>query len=143
MHWTACVLAVVLGGTLAACTHDPVAAHDPVSAHRTTPAAPTRKREPTHIVVVVMENRPYAEIVHNRDAPYLNALLAQSANFSDFHAETHPSLPNYLALFSGSTHRLRSDSCHHLFHTDKLGDEVIDAGLTIHRVYRRPPRRRH
>jgi acid phosphatase len=131
MRWTACVLAVVLGGTLAACTHNPVSAHHPVSVHRTTTAAPPRTRGPAHIVVVVMENRSYAEIVHNRNAHFLNALLTKSATYSDFHAETHPSQPNYLALYSGSTHSVRSDACRYRFHSDNLGDEVLDAGLTF------------
>jgi len=133
MGWVARALAVLVGlGTLAACTQHQVAVHrsTSVAAHHSTSSTP-RTRGPAHIVVVVMENRSYSEIVHNRSAPYLNELLEQSANYSEFYAETHPSQPNYLALFSGSTHRVRSDRCNHHFHTDNLGDEVLDAGLTF------------
>ena len=125
MGWVARALAMlVCVGTLAACTQHPVAADLDRSS---TP----QTRRPAHIVVVVMENRSDSQIVHNRNAPYLNTLLAQSANYSDFHAETHPSQPNYLALVSGSTHQVRSDSCDYRFRTDNLGDEVLDAGLTF------------
>jgi hypothetical protein len=128
MGWVSRVLALLVGlGALAACTSHPVVAHRSTSSVASSP----RSRVPSHIVVVVMENRSYFEIVHNRDAPYLNRLLSRSASYSDFHAETHPSEPNYLALFSGSTHRVRSDACNYRFHSDNLGDEVLDAGLTF------------
>jgi phosphatidylinositol-3-phosphatase len=42
---------------------------------------------------------------------------------------THPSQPNYLALFSGSTQGIISDSCPHTFSTANLGQELIGAGL--------------
>lgn len=144
MRWAALVLAVVVGlGTLTACTHGPVVARRSASAAPRTQrtahvgtagpsAAPSaHPTRPTHIVVVVMENRSYSEVIHNRNAPYLNALLRHSASYSHFHAETHPSQPNYLALFSGSTHRVRTDSCDYRFHSDNLGDEVLDARLTF------------
>jgi acid phosphatase len=132
MGWVVRVLAVLVGvGALAACTSHPVVAHRSSSRSTASSTASTpRIRRPAHIVVVVMENRSYAEIVHNRTAPYLNELLEQSASYSDFHAEAHPSLPNYLALFSGSTHRLRHDRCHLRFRGESLADEVLDAGLT-------------
>jgi hypothetical protein len=132
MGWVARVLAVLVGvGALTACTSHAVVGHRSSSRSTASSTASTpRTRRPAHIVVVVMENRSYADIVHNRTAPYLNELLEQSASYSDFHAEAHPSLPNYLALFSGSTHRLRSDSCHHQFRSESLADEVLDAGLS-------------
>jgi hypothetical protein len=41
---------------------------------------------------------------------------------------THPSEPNYLALFSGSTQGVTDDSCPHTFSTANLGSELIAAG---------------
>ena len=66
---------------------------------------------PDHVLVVVLENKDVAQVLGNAAAPYLNALAATSANFTDAHAETHPSQPNYLALFSGSTQGVRDDTC--------------------------------
>ncbi len=44
---------------------------------------------------------------------------------------THPSQPNYLALFSGSTQGVTDDSCPHTFTTASLGDQLIAAGRTF------------
>ncbi|HEY2167410.1 MAG TPA: alkaline phosphatase family protein, partial [Jatrophihabitantaceae bacterium] len=57
-----------------------------------------------HVVVVVLENKAAGELVGNPAAPFLNQLAHQGALFTHSYAITHPSEPNYLALFSGSTH---------------------------------------
>ena len=58
---------------------------------------------PDHVVVVVMENRSLSEIDGNPGAPFINAFAAGGALFTQSYAIRHPSEPNYLALFSGST----------------------------------------
>lgn len=83
-----------------------------------------------HIVVVVEENHSYDEIT-NADAPYLAALQRQAAVFSDAHAVTHPSQPNYLALFAGSTFGLTSDACPQQFAGANLGGELLARGLSF------------
>jgi acid phosphatase len=63
-----------------------------------------------HIVVVIMENHGYDQIVGNPNAPYINnTLIPGGALFTDSHAVTHPSQPNYIALFSGSTQGVTGD----------------------------------
>jgi phosphatidylinositol-3-phosphatase len=87
---------------------------------------------PDHVVVVVEENHSFASIIGNTaQAPYLNGLAAQGASFTRSFAITHPSEPNYLALFSGSTQGVTNDSCPHTFTTANLGRELIAAGLTF------------
>jgi acid phosphatase len=87
---------------------------------------------PDHIVVVVLENKAAAEVAGNPMAPYLNSLMAHSAVLTQSHAVSHPSEPNYLALFSGSTHGLTSDRCPlHLGNQPNLGRQLLDAGLTF------------
>ncbi|HEV2376094.1 MAG TPA: alkaline phosphatase family protein, partial [Streptosporangiaceae bacterium] len=67
-----------------------------------------------HLVVVVMENKNYSDIIGRPDeAPYINSLATGGALFSNSFAVTHPSQPNYLALFSGSTQGVTSDDCPH------------------------------
>jgi phosphatidylinositol-3-phosphatase len=61
-----------------------------------------------HVIVVVMENRGYDEA---RTAPYIATLVARGASFSRSYAITHPSQPNYLALWSGSTQGVTNDGC--------------------------------
>jgi phosphatidylinositol-3-phosphatase len=62
-----------------------------------------------HVVVVVLENKSQGEVLGQRDAPQFNALASRYAVLSGYRGVAHPSLPNYLALVSGSTHGIRSD----------------------------------
>ncbi len=82
----------------------------------------------SHITVVIMENHEYNEIIGSPYAPYENTLARLGALMTDSHAVTHPSEPNYLALFSGSTQGMTSDACPVSFSAPSLGDEVVDAG---------------
>ena len=66
---------------------------------------------PDHVVVVIEENRSAASVLANPSAPYLNGLAGRGATFTQSYGVSHPSEPNYLALFSGSTHGLSDDSC--------------------------------
>ena len=79
----------------------------------------------------MMENHSYSEIIGSSSAPYINSLATGGAQFTNSFGITHPSEPNYLALFSGSTHGLTSDSCPHTYTTQNLGSELITAGLTF------------
>jgi acid phosphatase len=58
---------------------------------------------PAHVVVVIEENRTLAQIVEGDDAPYLTTVARNGALFTNAHGVTHPSQPNYLALFAGRT----------------------------------------
>ncbi len=55
----------------------------------------------SHVVIVVEENKTLAQIRGNPHAPYINKLMRDGALFVNAHAERHPSLPNYFALFAG------------------------------------------
>lgn len=68
----------------------------------------------SHIVVIAMENKEASDIIGNGDAPYINGLAQRYGLATASYAITHPSLPNYLALTSGSTDGITSDctSCH-------------------------------
>ncbi|MEW6313999.1 MAG: alkaline phosphatase family protein [Pseudomonadota bacterium] len=66
---------------------------------------------PDHVVIVIEENRSYAQIIGNPEAPYINALAQRGVLFTRSYGVTHPSQPNYLALFSGSTHGVNSNAC--------------------------------
>jgi len=63
------------------------------------------------IVVVIEENRAYSNIIGDlADAPFLNTtLVPRAAVMTNFHAEAHPSEPNYFALFAGSTFGVTDD----------------------------------
>ncbi len=61
-----------------------------------------------HVIVVILENRGYSDV---RSAPYTAGLVSHGASFSASTAVAHPSLPNYLALWSGSTQDVKNDAC--------------------------------
>lgn len=64
-----------------------------------------------------MENRSYSEVIGSSDAPYINKLAHECGLATNFSAESHPSLPNYVAMTSGSTQGIGDDgdpSQHHL-----------------------------
>jgi len=85
-----------------------------------------------HVVVVVMENHDFSDIVGNTaEAPYINSLANSGANFTQSFAIEHPSQPNYLDLFSGSNQGVTDNSCPHTFNFANLGGQLIAAGFTF------------
>lgn len=87
---------------------------------------------PAHVVVVVEENRSYANIIGNRAAPYINSLAAGGASMTQSFAEVHPSEPNYFALFAGSTLGVTENTCPvNGGTTPNLGSQLLASGRTF------------
>ncbi|MGA9334097.1 MAG: alkaline phosphatase family protein [Rudaea sp.] len=87
-----------------------------------------------HVVIVIMENTSESAIIGNTvDAPYINSLVTdRGVSFSNAHAVTHPSQPNYIALFSGDTQGVTDDQCLSGFSgVASLGGQLIGAGFTF------------
>ncbi|MGH3412054.1 MAG: alkaline phosphatase family protein [Marmoricola sp.] len=86
-----------------------------------------------HVVVVVEENHSYSDIVgNNGQAPYLNSLADRGVSFTRSFAVTHPSQPNYIELFSGSTQGVTDDDCPQgPFHAPNLASELAASGRTF------------
>jgi len=85
-----------------------------------------------HVVVVIFENKNYDSIIGSKDAPYWNDLAKQGAYLSDSYGVTHPSQPNYIAMFSGDTQGVTGDKCPQKFTgKDNLGKQLVDAGKTF------------
>ncbi len=92
--------------------------------------ASARARAADHVVVVIMENHAYDQV---RGAPYTASLIAQSASFSQAHALTHPSQPNYLMLWAASNLGVTNNDCPapgSPFGAENLGHACEAAGLT-------------
>ena len=94
-----------------------------------TPAAAVPA--PAHIVLVVLENHAYGDVIGNNSAPFINSLAREGALFSRSFAVSHPSEPNYLALFSGSAHGITDDSCPHTFTAPNLAADLAAVGKTF------------
>jgi acid phosphatase len=88
---------------------------------RLTPTIPRINR----IVVVIEENHAFQEIIGSSAAPYINSLAGRGALMTESFAPTHPSEPNYLELFSGSTQGVVDDSCPLHFNGPNLASELL------------------
>jgi hypothetical protein len=84
----------------------------------------------THVVLVVFENHEATSIAGSPEAPTFNALARRYATLTDYDAVAHPSLPNYLALVSGSTHGIASDCTDCVVSSQSLADTLAAAGKT-------------
>lgn len=83
-----------------------------------------------HIVVIVMENKSYDQV---RVLPYTASLMASYAYSSASYGITHPSQPNYIALWAGSTLGVTSNTCPapgSPFTAENLGHACETAGVT-------------
>ncbi len=78
-----------------------------------------------------MENHAYSDVIGNAGAPYINSLRTIGASFTDSHAVGHPSEPNYLALFAGTTEGLTNDSCPHTYSDENIASRLAAASLTF------------
>ncbi|MDP9300281.1 MAG: alkaline phosphatase family protein [Actinomycetota bacterium] len=79
----------------------------------TRPAGPPAASRvgPAPVVLILMENHSYGQIAGSASAPYLNRFAQRGTSFTHMSAVSHPSLPNYLAITSGSTLGCTSDAC--------------------------------
>jgi len=78
------------------------------------------------VFVIVMENKTYADAL---SGTYTASLARRYGVATNYHAVSHPSLPNYLALTSGSTWGIADDGYHRL-PAQGLGDELTAAGIS-------------
>jgi phosphatidylinositol-3-phosphatase len=78
--------------------------------------------------VIVEENRG-VNILGTGNAANLTRLAKQYGQATNFYAETHPSLPNYIALVGGDTFGVRDDGVH-IYSGRSLMDQLREHGLT-------------
>jgi len=86
---------------------------------------------PDHIVIVVEENKAYSQIIGNPAALYINQLAGRGVLLTQSHGVTHPSQPNYMALFTGSTLGLRSNACPLGVRGNNLASALINKGMSF------------
>jgi phosphatidylinositol-3-phosphatase len=108
------VLPLVLGGAIASST---------------TFAAPLATNPP-HVMIVMLENTGYAATLGHCGAdPYLCSLAAAYLSDTSWYGVGHPSLPNYLAITSGSTNSCTGDDCKGGYTSD-IGQQLDTAGIS-------------
>ena len=99
--------------------------------------APANSLQPVptfgHVFLIVLENRSASSVLGSADAPFLNSLAARFGVADAYQAVAHPSQPNYLALFSGSTQGVTDDGVHDV-RAASIADQLDATGRTW-RVY--------
>jgi hypothetical protein len=93
-------------------------------------AAPPSVPSFRHVVVIVFENRDAGEVLGSTSAPTFDRLARRYAELTRYHGVAHPSLPNYLALVSGSTQGITSNCTSCVVSGRTLADTLERAGKT-------------
>jgi phospholipase C len=78
-----------------------------------------------HIIVVVLENE---DATRAEVQPYMNELALRGAHLRNYHALTHPSQPNYIAMVAGTPYVTTNDPV--VLDVKHLGDLLEEKGLT-------------
>lgn len=83
-----------------------------------------------HIVLILLENRGYDAVIGGSSMPHLDALARRNVLLTNYFAVAHPSLPNYIALVSGTTADIRSDCTKCFVNQPNLADLLETGGFT-------------
>jgi phosphatidylinositol-3-phosphatase len=83
-----------------------------------------------HVIVIVFENKEATSVLGNASAPTFNAYARRFVSMTRYYGVAHPSLPNYLALVSGSTQGIRTDCTGCVVSAPSLPDTLAAAGRT-------------
>src|SRR2546427_10037496 len=86
-----------------------------------SPSGPSR-----HVFVIVLENTSYQLAL---EQPYISSLADRYAVASNYHDLGEPSLPNYLAMTSGSTWGI-SDNEFHALPATGIGNQLTQARVS-------------
>ena len=86
-----CVIGLLLAIVAAGCG---MSRPDPTSSAKES--AYESKARSSHVVVIVMENKEYGDVIGSSSAPYVNRLARRYGLATNSYGVSHPSLPNYL-----------------------------------------------
>jgi hypothetical protein len=100
------------------------------SATTTASSTPPAVDAALKVAVIVMENHEASAVIGSTHAPYFNGLVKQYAVASNWFGITHPSLPNYLAMISGSTFGVTSDCTDCVQNGRSLPDQLDERGIS-------------
>ena len=84
----------------------------------------------SHVFIVVEENHSYSQVVGNPSMPYLNILINNYGLATQYFANGHPSLPNYIWLTSGSNDGISTDVCPATVTQDNIVRHLDVAGVS-------------
>jgi hypothetical protein len=130
---TSAALSVLVAGC-AAPGNRPAASSPAPKPGRSAVASARESAALVHIFLIVMENHAAGQIIGSPAAPYINALASRYALATAYSALFHPSLPNYIALTSGSNQGITDDrsppSAGYAVNAVNIADRVQASGRT-------------
>lgn len=94
------------------------------------PRSATAVRPLRHVFVIMLENHSDDSVVGDPHAPFITGLARRYGHAVRYYGVTHTSLPNYIALTSGSNWGVNDDDPTHRFPHRNLIDQLDGAGLT-------------
>lgn len=95
----------------------------------TTPPPATSAGPIDHVVLVVLENKNYNDVVGSAAMPYLNGLIPKAALATNYFANAHPSIGNYFTMTTGQQ-ITGDDSFTGVVSVDNLARDLTAAGKT-------------
>lgn len=87
--------------------------------------------KPDHVVIVIEENHAFGQIIDSPAAPFLNALARKGALLTNSYGVTHPSQPNYIALFAGTIEGVNGNVCPMLLTGPNMASTLAQAGQSF------------
>ncbi|MGD0752367.1 MAG: alkaline phosphatase family protein [Anaerolineales bacterium] len=102
----------------------------PTSSPVPTPTVRPLVPDFSHIIMIVFENHEFDSVVGNQTMPVYNQYIKGNTLLTQYYAITHPSLPNYLALFGGDTFGITSDCENCFVNANNLADQIEASGRT-------------
>lgn len=101
----------------------------PTASVASSPTAPEALPAFSHVWVIVMENHGLERVLGSDRVQYIDSLIARYGLAEQYHAVARPSQPNYLALFSGSTHGVTDNDAHDIT-APTIADQLEASGRT-------------
>lgn len=83
-----------------------------------------------HIILIVLENKGYSAALDGKTMPHLKDIAQKNVLLANYYGISHPSLPNYLSLVSGSAQGVTSDCTNCFVDQPNLADEIEKSGRT-------------
>src|SRR5215813_8157732 len=83
----------------------------------------------SHVFLLVEENHRYSEVIGNSSMPYLNSLASEYGLATQYFANAHPSMPDYLMLTTGMMESF-DDNFSGIIQDDNVVRELNKAGKT-------------
>jgi phosphatidylinositol-3-phosphatase len=82
-----------------------------------------------HVILLMLENHSYSQVVGNTNAPYLNSLIKSYGLATNYDANSHYSIPNYFWLTAGA-YVTTLDTTQAVFDVDNITRYLLAVGKT-------------